>query len=110
MRRAAFLVMPSEWYEGFGMVLAEAFACSLPVVASRLGAMRELIEDGVTGLHFQPGDPADLAAKVRWAAENPSDMRRMGENARRVYEDNYTPERNYRHLMAIYDDAAQAAD
>ena len=109
MRRAAFLVMPSEWYEGFGLVLAEAFACSLPVVASRLGAMRELIEDGVTGLHFQPGDRADLAAKVRWAAENPSDMRRMGENARRVYEDNYTPERNYRHLMAIYDQAAQAA-
>ena len=110
MRRAAFLVVPSEWYEGFGLVIAEAFACSLPVVASRLGAMRELIEDGVTGLHFQPGDPADLAAKVRWAAENPSDMRRMGENARRVYEDNYTPESNYRHLMAIYDDAAQAAD
>ena len=88
---------------GVGFVIAEAFACSLPVVASRLGAMRELIEDGVTGLHFQPVDPADLAAKVRWAAENPSDMRRMGENARRVYEDRYTPESNYRELMAIYD-------
>ncbi len=110
MRRAAFLVMPSEWYEGCPMVMVEAFACSLPVVASRLGAMRELIEDGVTGLHFQSGDPADLAAKVRWAAENPSDMRRMGENARRAYEDNYTPESNYRRLMAVYDDAARAAD
>ncbi len=50
-----------------------------------------------------------LAAKVRWAAENPLDMRRMGENARRVYEDRYTPDRNYRQPMAIYDEAVQAA-
>ena len=41
--------------------------------------------------------------------DNPSDMRRMGENARRMYEDRYTPEVNYRQLMAIYDEAAQAA-
>ncbi len=71
--------------------------------------MIELIDDGVTGLHFEPGDPADLAAKVRWAVDNPSDMRRMGENARRVYEDRYTPEVNYRQLMAIYDEEVQAA-
>ena len=109
MKRAAFLILPSESYESFGMVTIEAFATALPIIASRLGTMSVLIDDGVTGLHFQPGDPADLAAKVRWAAENPSDMRRMGENARRVYEDLYTPEVNYRQLMAIYDEAAQAA-
>ena len=62
-----------------------------------------------TGLHFEPGDPADLATKVRWAVDNPSDMRHMGDNARRVYEDRYTPELNYRQLMAIYDEAVQAA-
>ncbi len=107
MRRAAFLIMPSEWYEAFPVVIVEAFATALPIIASRLGAMSELIDDGVTGLHFQPGDPADLAAKVRGAADNSSDMRRMGENARRVYEDRYTPEVNYRQLMAIYDAAVQ---
>ncbi|MCZ6774706.1 MAG: glycosyltransferase family 4 protein, partial [Proteobacteria bacterium] len=109
MHCAAFLVLPSEWYEGFGMVIVEAFATALPIVASRLGAMAEVIDDSVTGLHFEPGNPADLAAKVRWAVDNPSDMRRMGENARRVYEDRYTPEVNYRQLMAIYDQAAEAA-
>ncbi len=109
MGRAAFLIMPSQWYEAFPVVIVEAFATALPIIASRLGAMSELIDDGVTGLHFQPGDPADLAAKVRWAAEHPLDMRRMGENARRVYEDRYTPEVNYRQLMAIYDAAVQAA-
>ncbi len=108
MRRAAFLIMPSECYESFPLVIAEAFATALPVITSRLGSMGEIIDDSVTGLHFQPGDPADLAAKVRWAVDNPSDMRRMGENARRVYEDRYTPESNYRQLMAIYDAAVQA--
>ena len=60
-------------------------------------------------MHFEPGGPADLAAKARRAADNPSDMRRMGENAHRIYEDRYTPESNYRQPMAIYDEAAQAA-
>ncbi|MCZ6886072.1 MAG: glycosyltransferase family 4 protein [Alphaproteobacteria bacterium] len=109
MRRAAFLIMPSEWYETFGLVIVVAFATALPIIASRLGAMSEIIEDGDTGLLFEPGDAADLAAKVGWAADNPSEMRRMGENAGRVYEGLYTPEVNYRQPMEIYDEAAQAA-
>ncbi len=104
MTRAAFLVMPSDWYEGFPVTLAEAFCRGLPVIASRLGAMAEIVEDGVIGLHFTPGDAQDLAAKVRWAADHPEEMRRMGANARRAYEEKYTPEANLRQLMAIYED------
>lgn len=107
MGRAEFLVMPSEWYEGFPMVLAEAFCQGLPVITSRLGSMAEIVEDGVTGLHFTPGDAVDLAVKVRWAAEHPEEMRQMGLNARRVYEQKYTPETNYRQLIAIYEAAIE---
>lgn len=107
MERAAFLVMPSEWYEGFGMVLVEAFSHGLPVIASRLGSMAEIIEQGVTGLLFTPGDPEDLAARVRWAVDHREEMRRMGTNARRIYEERYTPENNYRQLMAIYEEAIE---
>jgi glycosyltransferase involved in cell wall biosynthesis len=103
MSQAKFLVMPSECYETFGLVMIEAFCHSLPVIASRLGAMEEIVEDGVTGLHFAPGDAVDLAAKVRWAVAHPEEMRRMGANARRVYEEKYTPETNYRQLMAVYE-------
>jgi glycosyltransferase involved in cell wall biosynthesis len=103
MRAAAFLIMPSEWYETFGMVIAEAYANSLPVIASRLGAMAELIEDCVTGLHFTAGDANDLAQKVEWAAAHPQEMRAMGRRARQVYETKYTPEVNYRRLIAIYE-------
>ena len=105
MRRAAYLVMPSIWYENFPRTLVEAFACGLPVIASRLGAMAELIEDGHTGLLFAPGDADDLAQKIAWAERHPDAMRTMGENARREYNTKYTPEVNYQQLMAIYGQA-----
>jgi glycosyltransferase involved in cell wall biosynthesis len=64
---ARFLVWPSEgYYETFGLVVAEAFACGVPVIASRIGVMAEIVQEGRTGLHFTPGDPEDLADKVRW--------------------------------------------
>ena len=107
MTRAAFLVMPSDWYEGFPVTLAEAFCRGLPVIASRLGAMAEIVEDRVTGLHFAPGDAHDLAAKARWAADHPEEMRRMGANARRAYEAKYTPEVNFQQLVVIYEAAVQ---
>lgn len=107
MQRASFLVMPSVWYEGFPMVLVEAFAHRLPVVASRLGSMAEIVEDGITGLHFEPGNPKDLAQKVQWMHDHPEESRRMGDNARRVYEEKYTPERNYQMLMDIYRQAIE---
>lgn len=103
MANALFLVMPSKWYEGFPMVIVEAMACGLPVVASRLGAMAEIIEDGRTGLLFEAGNVEDLANKVRWLFEHPEKAETMGRNARAEYEAKYTPERNYQMLMRIYE-------
>jgi glycosyltransferase involved in cell wall biosynthesis len=102
MQAATALLLPSVWYEGFPMVLVEAYANGLPVIASRLGALAELVEDGVTGLLFEPGNANDLAGKMRWAFDNPNEMSRMGEAARKRYEDLYTPEQNYEQLMEIY--------
>lgn len=109
MAQAAFLVAPSECYEGFPMVLAEAFAHGLPVITSRLGSMPEIVTDFETGLLAEPGNAADLAAKVRWAGEHPEQMRHMGENARRQYEQRYTPLINYRLLMETYQAASRSA-
>ncbi|MEX1294888.1 MAG: glycosyltransferase family 4 protein [Candidatus Limnocylindrales bacterium] len=105
MRTSSFIVMPSLVYEGFPMVVAEAYAAGLPIVASRLGALGEVVEDGVTGLHFEAGDAADLAAKVRWANEHPDEMARMGRNARERYLERYTPESNHKRLIEIYEEA-----
>jgi len=105
LKGSRFLVLPSECYENFPMSIAEAFACGVPVIASRLGAMAEIVEDGRTGLHFNPGDPEDLAAKVEWAWTHPERMAEMGREARREYERKYTAERNYEMLMGIYERA-----
>lgn len=102
MRGARFLIFPSESYESFGLSVVEAFACGLPVIASRLGAMAEIVDDGVTGLHFTPGNTEDLAAKVTWAWQHPEQMQQMGRAARSVYEARYTADRNYQRLMDIY--------
>jgi glycosyltransferase involved in cell wall biosynthesis len=105
MYRAAYLVMPSVWYETFGMVLVEAFACGLPVLATRLGSMAEAIGDKRTGLLFTAGSAEDLAKKIAWAERNPEQMRAMGRNARDEYETKYTPDVNYSRLLRIYQDA-----
>jgi len=102
MKCARFLVFPSECYEGMPRTIIEAFACGVPVIASRLGAMQEIVEDGRTGLHFTPGDADDLAAKVDWAWTHPDEMQEMGRAARAEYEFKYTGERNYQMLMEIY--------
>lgn len=103
MRSASFLVLPSICYENFPRTLVEAFACSLPVIASRLGALAELVEDSKTGLLFEPGSAGDLRWKMAWAGKHPDRMVEMGRNARRLYEENYTPEANYRLLCDIYE-------
>ena len=104
MRRAAYLVLPSVWHEVMPLSVVEAFACGLPVIGSRSGALRELIDDGLTGLLCEPGDARDLADKIAWADAHPAVMQEMGRNARADYLDKYTPERNFEQLMAIYRD------
>ncbi len=105
MKKVRFLVFPSVVYETFGRTLVEAFACGTPVIASRLGPAADIVRDGETGLHFQPGNAADLASKIAWARAHPEAMGRMGRAARYEYETRYTAEAAYRRLMAIYRDA-----
>jgi glycosyltransferase involved in cell wall biosynthesis len=102
MSRSLFLVMPSESFEGCPMVLLEAYAQGLPVVASKLGGLEELVVDRETGLHFQPRSAEDLRDKIRWMIDHPVECKRMGDNARRIYQSKYTPDTNYDQMMEIY--------
>jgi len=102
LKRSSFLIMPSVCYEGFPMVICESFACGKPVIVSNLGAMSELIEDGKTGLIFEPGNPENLALKMKWAMENEDVCIEMGKNARKVFEEKYTEEKNFDINLKIY--------
>jgi glycosyltransferase involved in cell wall biosynthesis len=109
MRNAVALVVPSICLESFGLVVAEAYSAGLPVIASRLGALGELVEDGVTGLLVEAGNSEALARAMQWALNHPSEMAQMGANGRRRYELLFSAGQNYKALMAIYEDARKAA-
>lgn len=100
LRNTIALVLPSIWFEGFPLVLVEAYATGTPVIASRIGSLAEIVQDGVTGLLAEPHDAEGLAERLRWATEHPTEMRQMGLNARRRYE---TQLRGATHLAALMD-------
>jgi glycosyltransferase involved in cell wall biosynthesis len=105
MGSASFLIVPSVCYEQLPTTILEAFSCGLPVIASRLGVLTNIVQEGVTGLLFNPGDAADLAAKIAWAHAHVDEMKSMGRAARAEYEAKYTPSINYQMLIEIYEDA-----
>lgn len=108
MQVASALVLPSIWYENFPRTIVEAFACGLPVIASRIGALADIVREGEDGLLFAPGDADDLAGKMAWALAHPDEMAAMGLRARKRYEAEFSAETNYRRLIEIYDEAISA--
>lgn len=108
MKKAKVVIIPSIVYETFGMIIIEAFSTGTPVLCSDTGAMSEIVQNGYSGIHFKTGDPNDLLLKLEWLYCHPNEYQQMCLNARRIYEANYTPEKNYTHLIGIYNDALSA--
>ena len=99
---AACQIVPSEWYEGFPMVVVEAYACGTPIVASRIGSLDEIIQDHVTGFKFTPGDPEDLAGAVMRLWHDEAARTRMRREARETFDRRYSAATNFTTLMDIY--------
>jgi glycosyltransferase involved in cell wall biosynthesis len=111
MGEARCLIVPSECYEGFPMVIAESFACGTPVLASRIGSLEELVPDGVRGGQFAPRDPDGLARRLHLLLSDEPALRRMRVNAREFFEGNLSESQNLARLSAIYSEVlAQARD
>jgi len=99
---ARLLVLPSLWFEVFGMVVLEALALGVPVAASRIGSLPCLIRDGVNGVLFEPGNADDLGRKLQMLWSSQDVLEACGIAARREFESKYTAEINYQILMDIY--------
>jgi glycosyltransferase involved in cell wall biosynthesis len=84
------------------MVALEAFAAGVPMLASRIGAYEEIIRDGVSGFHFQPGDAHELSQRISNLWEQTRLLDRVAESARTEFNEKYSPETNLRSLEAIY--------
>ena len=99
---AAFTVFPSEAYESFGLTIVESFAMGKPVIGSGLGPVPEIINDGVDGLLFEPGNVEALAEKMQYLIDRPELCLDMGHNARRKAEAEYSPSDHYKKLKDLY--------
>jgi glycosyltransferase involved in cell wall biosynthesis len=102
MRRSTMLICPSEWCETFGRVVIEAFATGTPVIATRIGAIAELIDDGRTGRLLPSGDADALAEQVEMLLADAPQRTYMRQQARSEFEARYTMARNHEMLAAVY--------
>ncbi len=108
MSRAAVVVTPSAWMETFGLVVVEAMAAGVPVVAAAHGALGELVADGVTGLLHRPGDAGSLADRIERVLADADRNRSLGEAGRRAYQAGYAPSVGLARLVAEYTEVIAA--
>lgn len=93
------LILPTQWYEGFPMVIVESFACGTPVIGSDIGNIASLIENGVTGLKFKFNSVESLQVAVRQIENINKDITK---NTRMYYDNNFNELENYNILLEIY--------
>jgi N-acetyl-alpha-D-glucosaminyl L-malate synthase BshA len=98
---ADLLLLPSQ-SESFGLVALEAMACEVPVIATRVGGLPELIEDGVTGLLFAVGDVDAMSAGAIRLLRDPAARERLGQQGRQVAISRFSTERIIPHYEALY--------
>lgn len=102
MMSATAVLVPSRWYETFGRVVVEAFACGRPAIVSNLGALAELVTEGKNGFLVPYSDENAWAERIKWCGNNQASTQEAGEQARKTYLQNYTPQHNYDRLIEIY--------
>lgn len=100
MVKAKAVIVPSQWYETFGMVIIEAFVNAVPVIAGDIGNIGILVSDGINGKKFRYDSADSLVNSIK--EYNTMDQSKLRLNARKCYTDYYTPEVNYNRLMEIY--------
>jgi len=99
---ARFVVVPSLCYETFGLTTLESYAAGKSVIASRMGGLSEIVEDGRTGRLVSSGDVEELAEAMAGLWNDPKSCERMGRLARQIAERDYSPERHYQKIMRVY--------
>lgn len=98
---ADLVLMPSTKPESFGLVAVEAMATSRPVIASRIGGLKEIVDNGVTGQLIEPGSPDALSEEILSYIQNPDKLAIHGKNGLRRYQDHFTKEK-YSEAWANY--------
>ncbi len=101
-QRAQFVVLPTRWYEVSPIVITEAAAYGKCVIASAIGGLPELVDNGTTGMLVEPNNVSLWAQRMQWLAEHPADAERMGQHARDAAETK-TMEKHLEDLQYVYE-------
>lgn len=99
--RSAAIVCPAIWYENMPNTVIEAYAHGKPVVASRIGSLAEIVEDGKTGLLFEMKNSEDMAKKLYRFIDESDLSERMGITARKKAEEQYSVEKHMTNVIKI---------
>lgn len=102
LKKSTLLVLPSICMENSPLVILEAMALGIPVVASDIGGIPDLVIDSKTGYLFKPRDIRDLADKILKLVKSPDLIKKMGNYAKEIYNRKYQPKNHYNKLMNIY--------
>lgn len=102
IRNARLLVLPSRWFEGFPMVIREAYAFGTPVVASDVGPLPSIVKNNVCGLTFSSNNAMDLLDKIITIMNNREFSKIMSNNSYKEFKELYTESINYECLIDIY--------
>lgn len=108
IERSAFSIIPSLWYENQPATILETYAAGRPVIGSRLGGIPELIDEGQTGLLFEPGDAYDLGAKIRFMLQRRDICREWGRNGNRKLRKEFSRDSHYNRLIELYESVLTA--
>jgi len=110
LRQAIATVVPSVCYETFSLTVLESLVVGTPIVASKLGSLPYIVQDGKSGLLFHPGDSQDLRQKLDWLATHPEEALAMGQYGRQVVERQHTAAAHYAALMEVYRSTLERAE
>jgi len=107
LRLARLLVLPSLCFEGFPMTIIEAFSLGVPVAASDIGPLPNIVKNGEGGILYKPGDALSLYHTMKEIWDRSDRLCLLGQGARQEFDKKYTAAANYENLMKIYDAAIE---
>lgn len=106
-KNAIALIVPSVWFEVFGMIIPEAFACATPVIATKRGGMPEIIEHNKTGFLIEPENSKEIAKYIEYLWNNKEKAIEMGKTAKDFVKKKYNQDVYYEKLMKIYEEVLE---
>lgn len=102
IEKSRAIIIPSKWYEGFPMTIAESFSLGVPVIGSKLGNIESIVDDERNGLLFTTNNKESLKEVINKVFHDRELNISLGNNAYKVFKEKYTDEENYRSIEKIY--------